>query len=323
MNTSFFGELLQTISERGRALLARDRRGEASARSESLVELCEDLLSGRGEASGVALAREILARYSALTIGPRIAFFEALARRFFADSDPIGTHLRVTLGDVTSDRDYEIIGIVPSVKHNTLTEEALPTFYGPMPQIPKPVAGFLANNFSVVIRTSMDAQTVAEFVRRELRTVDSDVAISTVKPLEQIVTASVASRRFNLVLLVAFAGTALLLAGVGIYGVIAFLVATRTREIGVRMALGARRIDVMRLILGHGLKLVLVGVAVGLLGALIATRGLTTLLFATAPTDPPTYAGVAALLTLVALLASYIPARRATKVDPLQALRSE
>ena len=248
---------------------------------------------------------------------------EALARRFFADSDPIGTHLRVTLGDVTSDRDYEIIGIVPSVKHNTLTEEALPTFYGPMPQIPKPVAGFLANNFSVVIRTSMDAQTVAEFVRRELRTVDSDVAISTVKPLEQIVTASVASRRFNLVLLVAFVGTALLLAGVGIYGVIAFLVATRTREIGVRMALGARRIDVMRLILGHGLKLVLVGVAVGLLGALIATRGLTTLLFATAPTDPPTYAGVAALLTLVALLASYIPARRATKVDPLQALRSE
>jgi predicted permease len=248
---------------------------------------------------------------------------EALARRFFADSDPIGTHLRVTLGDVTSDRDYEIIGIVPSVKHNTLTEEALPTFYGPMPQIPKPVAGFLANNFSVVIRTSMDAQTVAEFVRRELRTVDSDVAISTVKPLEQIVTASVASRRFNLVLLTAFAGTALLLAGVGIYGVIAFLVATRTREIGVRIALGARRVDVMRLILGHGLKLVLAGVAVGWIGALTATRGLTSLLFATAPSDPLTYAGVAALLTLVALLASYVPARRATKVDPIQALRTE
>ncbi len=248
---------------------------------------------------------------------------EALARRFFADSDPIGTHLRVTLGDVTSDRDYEIIGIVQSVKHNTLTEEALPTLYGPMPQIPKPVAGFLANNFSLVVRTSMDAQAVAESVRRELRTIDSDVAISTVKPLEQIVAASVASRRFNLVLLAAFAGTALLLAGVGIYGVIAFLVATRTREIGVRMALGARRADVMRLVLGHGLKLVLAGIAVGWIGALIATRGLTSLLFATAPTDPLTYAGVGALLTLVALLASYIPARRATKVDPIQALRIE
>src|SRR5262245_15111552 len=248
---------------------------------------------------------------------------EALARRFFADSDPIGAHLRVTLGDVTSDRDYEIIGIVQSVKHNTLTEEALPTFYGPMPQIPKPVAGFLANNFSLVVRTSMDAQAVADSVRRELRTIDSDVAISTVKPLEQIVTASVASRRFNLVLLAAFAATALLLAGVGIYGVIAFLVATRTREIGVRMALGARRIDVMRLVLGHGVKLVLAGIAVGCIGALVATRGLTSLLFATAPTDPLTYAGVAALLTVVALLASYIPARRATKVDPIQALHTE
>jgi len=169
----------------------------------------------------------------------------------------------------------------------------------------------------------MDAQTVAESVRRELHTIDSDVAISTVKPLEQIVTASVASRRFNLVLLAAFAGTALLLAGVGIYGVIAFLVATRTREIGVRMALGARRPDVMRLVLGHGLKLVLAGIAVGWIGALIATRGLTSFLFATAPTDPLTYAAVGGLLTLVALLASYIPARRATKVDPIQALRTE
>src|SRR5436190_1399435 len=248
---------------------------------------------------------------------------EALARRFFADSDPIGTHLRVTLGDVTSDRDYEIIGIVQSVKHNTLTEEALPTFYGPMPQIPKPVAGFLANNFSLVVRTSMDAQTVAESVLRELRTIDSDVAISTVKPLEQIVTASIASRRFNLVLLATFAGTALLLAGVGIYGVIAFLVATRTREIGLRMAVGARRGDVMQLVLWHGLKLVLAGVAIGSVGALIATRGLTSLLFATAPADPFTYAGVGALLILVALLASYVPARRAAKVDPIQALRTE
>ena len=169
----------------------------------------------------------------------------------------------------------------------------------------------------------MYAALALESMGRELRTIDSDVPISMVKPLEQIVTASVASRRFNLVLLATFAGSALLLAGVGIYGVIAFLVATRTREIGVRMALGARRADVMRLVLGHGLKLVLAGVAVGWIGALIAARGLTSLLFATAPTDPLTYAGVATLLTLVALLASYIPARRATKVDPVQALRTE
>jgi ABC-type antimicrobial peptide transport system permease subunit len=125
------------------------------------------------------------------------------------------------------------------------------------------------------------------------------------------------------VLLATFAGTALLLAGVGIYGVIAFLVATRTREIGVRMALGARRADVLRLVLGQGFKLVLAGIAVGWIGALIATRGLTSLLFATATTDPFTYAAVAALLILVALLACYIPARRATKIDPIKALRTE
>jgi putative ABC transport system permease protein len=248
---------------------------------------------------------------------------EALARRFFADSDPIGSHIRITLGDVTSDRDYEIVGVVQSVKHNTLTEEPLPTFYGPMPQIPKPVAGFLANNFSLVVRTGMDAQAVAESVRRELRTIDSDVAISTVKALEQIIMTSVASRRFNLVLLSAFAGTALLLAAVGIYGVIAFLVATRTREIGVRMALGACRADVMRLVLGHGLKLVIAGIAAGWIGALLATRGLTSLLFATAPTDPLTYGVVGGLLVIVALLASYVPAQRAMKVDPIRALRTE
>src|SRR5262249_32370367 len=146
---------------------------------------------------------------------------------------------------------------------------------------------------------------------RELRTVDSDVAISTVKPLEQIVTASVASRRFNLVLLAAFAGTALLLAGVGIYGVIAFLVATRTREIGIRMALGARRADVMRLVLGRGIKLFLAGIAAGWVGGLIASRGITSLLFSPAATEALIYTRVGALLIVVALLGGFVPAGRA------------
>ncbi|MGZ4966717.1 MAG: ABC transporter permease [Chthoniobacterales bacterium] len=248
---------------------------------------------------------------------------EALALRYFPDADPVGQHIRVTLGDTTSDRGFEIVGVVPSVKHNTLTEEPVPTFYGPMPQIPKPVAGFLANNFSLVVRTNIDAQAFAESVRRELRASDPDVAVSSVKPIDQIVAASIASRRFNLILLAAFAATALLLAAGGIYAVIAFLVTTRTREIGVRLALGAQRGDVLHLVIGHALKLVSVGVIFGLAGAIAATRAIASLLYSTSATDPVTYGGVAALLIVFALLASYLPARRAMNVDPMVALRYE
>lgn len=252
-----------------------------------------------------------------------VAIDEALARRFFADLDPIGMHIKITLGDGGAGLDYEIVAIVGSVKHNALAEEALPTFYGPMPQIPKPVAGSLASNFSVVIRAGINVEALTEAVRRELRTIDPDVAVSSIKPLEQFIAASMASRRFNLILLASFAATALLLAAGGIYAVIAYLVTTRTREIGVRLALGARHSDVLRLIVGQALKLVLIGVALGLLGSVAASRGLSTLLFSTAPTDPLTYGSVALLLTIVALLASYIPARRAMKVDPMVALRYE
>jgi ABC-type antimicrobial peptide transport system permease subunit len=164
---------------------------------------------------------------------------------------------------------------------------------------------------------------LAGVVRRELRALDSDVAVSSVKPMRNVLAASIAPRRFNLVLLIAFAATALLLAAGGLYGVIAYLVTQRTREIGVRLALGARRSDIFSLILGHGFRLVLVGIVLGLAGAVAATRLLSGLLYNTSPIDPLIFVSVAALLTLVALIASCLPARRAINVDPVVALRAE
>lgn len=248
---------------------------------------------------------------------------EALAHRFFADQDPIGAHLKVTLASTEPPRDYEVVGVVGSVKHNSLTEEAMPTFYGPLPQVPKSVTAFVANNFSLVARTRIKPSALAETVRKGLRAVDSDVAISSVKPMEQLIAASVAGRKFSLVLLAAFSALALILAAGGIYGVVSYLVAERTREIGVRLALGAQRRHVLQLVMGHAAQLVSLGILLGVAGAIGATRALTSLLYSVSPTDSPTYIGVVTVLIIVALLASYLPARRAMNIDPVVALRSE
>ena len=245
----------------------------------------------------------------------------ALARRFFPDRDPIGAH--ISLGDSSTPLEYEIVGIVESVKHVALTEDPAPTFYGPISQIPIGVTAFLTTNFSLVVRSALDPEALAGMVRHELRALDSDVAVSSVKPMRNVLAASIAPRKFNLVLLVAFAATALLLAAGGLYGVIAHLVTQRTREIGVRLALGARRWDIFSLVLGHGFRLVLAGVVLGLAGAVAATRLLSGLLYNTSALDPLIFVSVAAVLTLVALIASCLPARRAINVNPIVALRAE
>jgi len=182
---------------------------------------------------------------------------------------------------------------------------------------------FLANNLSLVVRTGVDAETLNASVRQELRNVDVDVAIASVRPMDHFLAASLAARKFNMELLVAFATTALLLAAVGLYAVVAYLVSQRTREIGIRLALGAAPRDILRLLIGQGMKLTLIGIAIGFVGAIVVTRLMRSLLFAVAPTDLVTFTISAVALTAVALLACFLPARRAMKVDPLVALRYE
>ena len=247
----------------------------------------------------------------------------ALARRFFKDQDPLGAHIFVTMGDGLPPREYEIIGLVEGVKHNSLTEEPIPTFYGPIGQAPKSAVPFIASNFSIVLRSSIDHPTLAAALRRELQSVDGAVAISNVKPMEQFLAASIAARKFNLILLGTFAVTSLVLAASGLYAVISYLVSQRRREIGVRLALGAQRYHVLGLLLGQGLRLTLAGIGFGLIAAAAATRLISALLFSTSAADPVTYTMVALLLLIVALIATYLPARRAMNVDPIVALRYE
>jgi ABC-type antimicrobial peptide transport system permease subunit len=181
----------------------------------------------------------------------------------------------------------------------------------------------MANNFSLVVRTGIEPEALASTVRKELRNVDVDVATAGVRPMHQLLAAAVAARRFNMELIAVFAVTALLLAAAGLYAVIAYLVSQRTREIGIRLALGATPRHILRLMMGQGLKLTLIGVAIGFAGAIAVTRLMKSLLFAVAPNDLTTFGISAIVLIVVALLACFIPARRATKVDPLVALRYE
>ncbi|HUS08901.1 MAG TPA: ABC transporter permease [Pyrinomonadaceae bacterium] len=255
---------------------------------------------------------------------PRVIVIDqALQRRFFGDQEPLGTHVLIDMGDGNPARDYEVVGIVEDVKHMGLTDEPTPTLYGPIPQAPKSAVPFMANNLSLVVRTGVDAEALSASVRKELRNIDADVATAGVRPMGQFLAAAVAARKFNLELLVAFAATALLLAAAGLYAVIAYLVSQRTREIGVRLALGAAPRHILRLMIGQGMKLTAIGVAMGFIGAIAVTRLMSSLLFSVAPTDLVTFAVSAIALTLVAFLACFLPARRATKVDPLVALRYE
>ena len=247
----------------------------------------------------------------------------ALQRQFFGGDDPLGAHVLINMGDGNPPREYEIVGIVEDVKHMGLTDEPMPTLYGPIPQAPKSAVPFMANNLSLVVRTGIEPEALASTVRKELGSVDVDVATAGVRPMQQFLSAAVATRKFNFGLLGVFAATALLLAAAGLYAVIAYLVSQRTREIGIRLALGATPRHVLRLMMSQGMKLTLIGVMIGCAGALVVTRLMRGLLFGVAPTDLMTFGISAVVLIVVGLLACFIPARRATKVDPLVALRYE
>ena len=256
--------------------------------------------------------------------GPGVVVIDkALEQHYFAGRDPLGAHLLVDMSDGNPARDYEVVGIVDNVKHQGLSDDPMPTFYGPMPQAPKAAVPGLATNMSLVVRTNAGTDVLREAVRNELRSVDVDVPVSSVRNMSDSLDASVAARKFNLQLLTTFAATALLLAAAGLYAVIAYLVSQRTREIGIRLALGARPRNVILLMLRHGIKLTAAGVVIGLLGAFVVCRLMTSLLFEVASTDFLTFAVASFVLTLMSLLACYLPARRSLKIDPLVALRYE
>ena len=241
---------------------------------------------------------------------------ETLARRYWPNQDPLGR--RVTMLDWGDPLPGRVVGVVGDVKMEGLDEPVAPAIYYSYTQFVDRVLGLY-----LLVRTTSDPLALAAAVREQVWAVDKDQPVSNIETMEQVVAGSVAQPRFIMMLLGTFAAVALLLSAVGIYGVISYSVSQRTHEIGIRMALGAQRRDIFRLVVGQGMKLTLIGVAVGLAGSFALTRFLQSLLFGVSATDPVTFAGVAALLAAVALLACYIPARRATKVDPMVALRHE
>lgn len=240
---------------------------------------------------------------------------ETLAQRIWPGEDPTGQRLK--WGPLEGDWPWlEVVGVVADVKLNGVERDAPSQAYVPFAQHPTGLQWLVA-------RTAGDPLQVAAAVERTIHALDKDLPVVSIRSMEQLLGRSMAQRRLTLFLLVSFAALALLLAAVGIYGVISYSVRQRTHELGIRMALGAQTGDVLKLILKQGLRLTLLGVVIGLGAAFALTRWMETLLFNVRPTDPLTYTVIACVLTLVALFACYIPARRATKVDPMIALRCE
>ncbi|MGH9938538.1 MAG: ABC transporter permease, partial [Blastocatellia bacterium] len=245
------------------------------------------------------------------TAPPVVIVDEMLARTHWPQGDAIGRRLRIG-----GDRLLTVVGVVPDVKYRSLNEETRPHIYRPMPQ-------WVSRGATLVIRSANDSAALIPAVRREVASLDSELPFFKVSTVEEAMAQTLGAKRLINLLLTSFATLALLLALIGIYGVMSLNVGSRTNEFGIRLALGARGADVLRLVVGQGLRLTLVGVALGLGGAFGLTRLLETLLFGVKATDPLIFAGAAVLLSLATVAACYIPARRATKVDPLVALRSE
>jgi len=243
---------------------------------------------------------------------------ESLARRYFPNEDPIGKYVS-NVGANQNDGDperWEIVGVVGDVRHRSLTRPTAPELYLPYQQ-----NSWNWGNFFV--RTTNAPEALTRSFTEAVRSGDKTVPVINVRPLTQAISDTVAQARFYTLLFALFGATGLLLTLTGVYSVISYTVSQQTQEIGVRMALGAQARDVLKLVVGHGMVLTLIGVGIGLLGALGLTRLMQTLLYSVSATDPLVFAGVAAPLIAVAMVACYVPARRATKVDPLVALRCE
>jgi putative ABC transport system permease protein len=238
---------------------------------------------------------------------------QTLARRYFHDQDPIGH--RITLGDSHSPdtKWMTIVGVVADVKHRAMENEVYPAIYIPQTM----------STMTIVARALDKPLSLAPAVRSEVRKLDRELPVYNIRTLDQALGATLEWEKFTISLLSIFAAVALALAAVGLYGVMSYVVSQRTREIGIRMALGARRSEVSMMVIRHGIKLAGAGVLIGLVGALALARLMKSLVFRVSVTDPMTFTAIVLLLILVALLACWIPARRATKVDPMIALRCE
>jgi putative ABC transport system permease protein len=253
---------------------------------------------------------------------PIVVINETMARRFWPTENAIGARINIDDNN-TGPRPVEIVGVVGNVKHASLESDPTYDVYLPMAQVHQDGVGILTNTHYWIVRSKSDSRIVETAFRREVQDIDRDVATSNVRTLEDYLSDSVAPRRFNLRVLTIFSAAALVLAAVGIYGIVSYTVTQRTPEIGIRLALGAARSSVFRLIVGQGLRVVLVGVALGAIGALGLTRLIRNLLFGVTPTDTVTFILVSVILVVIALIACTAPARRAMKVDPLIALRNE
>jgi len=256
---------------------------------------------------------------------PVIVIDEALARQHFPNEDPIGKRLKQTIGVDTPT--LEIVGVVRHVEPYGLDRleagSGPAQFYANFNQMPLLSLSKRPATINLLTRTEAEPLGLASAVRGQILALNKEQPVFNVRTMEQIVAQSVAARRFSMLLLTIFALVALALASLGIYGLLSYAVSQRAREIGVRMALGAQSGDVVKLVIGQGMKLALIGVTIGLIASLALTRTMKTLLFGISATDPVTFAAIALLLTFVALLACFVPARRATTIDPLTTLRQE
>jgi putative ABC transport system permease protein len=263
---------------------------------------------------GIPLLRGRLFNDSDSDNAPRVAVInEAFARTYWPNQNPLGKRFKRNRAESPW---ITVVGVVANARTESLAQAGVPKIYLDLYQTG-------GKRLAIFLRGNLDVAAIPGEVREQVQSVDPTLPVSGAQTLSETVSASLSERRFSMEIVALFALTALLLAALGIYGVISYMVSERTHEIGIRIALGATRRNILQIVVRQGLRLAIAGAAIGLIGALIVSRLMTGLLYGVKPTDPLTFAGVAVLLVVVALFACYIPARRAIRVDPMVALRHE